>query len=706
MKTFSPTLRLCTIAIALAALANVGTALAAAQEFKMKPLRFIQAETATTEHIMVKLRSMQPAFMAREIHANSLHNLSATAGIPLTMHRPMTGGAHVLKLPKRMLISEAEAYVKSLQSHPDVEYAEVSHRRQAELVPNDEYYAGKQITFKLSGASFFAQQWYLNDPIGGVNAPAAWDITTGDPNLRIAVLDTGIAPHSDMTGRTSGGYDMIANALFANDGSGKDADPSDPGDFVTTIDMNNPAFAICGIDQTAIDAGSSWHGTSVAGIIGAKSNNLNGIAGINWNSLITPVRVLGKCGGDDFDIVDAIRYAAGVSNPVLPVNPNPARVINLSLGGPNLATSPTTCPKVYVDAFADAAAKGAVVVAAAGNGDANGNGIDASTHAPGGSCAGSGIITVAATGQKGELGSYSNFGTTITISAPGGNQYNPSTFDGTIWHIINNGKTTPDSLTVLDASNYAAGEGTSFAAPVVSGVVSLMLSVNPNLTPAQVIDILRTTARSFPAVPVGLIQCTTAKCGAGIINAAAAVAKAKSLATGPTPTPSPTPTPTPVPLQPTININLNPLAFPATPLGASSALQVNYSTTASNLVISSIAITTDFSITQNTCGLNPPPNVICPMQITFKPSVLGNRSGTLTITDNAVGSPHVISLSGLATSDPIPTPTPTPTPTPNQSSGGGGCAMGSANDPADFGLPLLLSAALLWRARRRTFINR
>ncbi len=531
----SPTL----LSIAVAAICSSAISAQAATEAGVvfRATRAQQSAGPATDRIIVKLRSMQPGFMIREIKADTMHNLSAAAGVTLTMHHQMSGGAHVLSLPKKMSAAEAETYVSDLRAHPDVIYAEVNHVRRAELVPNDPYYTGLQVNL-VGGSTLFADQWYLKNQVGGINAPAAWDITTGSANVRIAVLDTGIAPHSDMTGRTIAGYDFITNIPSANDGGARDADASDPGDWVTAADITNPIFSSCALTSTDIKD-SSWHGTTVAAIVGASANNTVGIAGVNWNSKLLPLRVLGKCGGDDSDIANAIRYAAGVVDPAIPTNLTPARVINLSLGGP----TNFGCGSVYPAAIADATAKNAVIVASAGNGS-----IDVSGHAPGGSCAG--IITVAGTGKFGERASYSNYGTAVTISAPGGNKYDPNNWDGTMWVISNKGTTAPDPAPAGDG--YAAGEGTSYSAPVVSGVISLMLSVNPNLTTAQVISILKTKYKPFPALTTaqitsGMIQCTTVTCGVGIVDAAAAVAEAKRLAPATTPTPTPTPTPAPTP---------------------------------------------------------------------------------------------------------------------------------------------------------------
>lgn len=532
MKTPRAIFRHTTIGFAVVSLLSSVAVFATTGEFMAKSIRAQRQAAPHTDRIIVKLRSMQPAFMARNIHAETVHNLGATAGIALAMHRPMSGGAHVLKLPTKMSVADAESYASALRSHPDVIYAEVDRVRRAELVPNDPDFGGQAVTLCLDNQipclneiPHNSEQWYLKNGPGGINAPAAWDITTGNPNIRVAVLDTGIAPHSEMTGRTIGGYDFIFDIPSANDKSARDADPRDPGDWISTADITNK---ICGPSPDGLVPGdevdSSWHGTSVAGIIGAASNNLAGIAGVNWQSPIVPVRVLGKCGGLDSDITDAIRYAAGVADPAIPNNPTPARVINLSLGG----ADSSGCGPLYTLAIADATAKNAVIIASAGNGGADGFGDNASGHVPGGSCAG--IVAVAGTGKFGERAGYSNFGTSVTISAPGGNKYNAANWDGTIWHILNNSLTSPNPAP--DGDEFATGVGTSFSAPVVSGVVSLMLSANPGLTTAQVISILQATAKPFPVLTqaqknAGLIQCTTSTCGAGIVNAAAAVAEAQ-----------------------------------------------------------------------------------------------------------------------------------------------------------------------------------
>ena len=288
----------------------------------------------------------------------------------------------------------------------------------------------------------FGRQWALTDPIGGINAPAAWDLQIGSAGVTVAVLDTGITQHPELAGRVLPGYDFISDPSMANDGGGRDNDPSDPGD--------NTGDNECG--DGAPGEPSSWHGTFVSGLIAANTDNGVGIAGVDWNAKILPVRVLGRCGGTFDDIAAAILWAVGVPVAGAPLNPNPARVINLSLGGQS------SCPQAIQDAINVALAQGVVVSIAAGN-----DSINVSMFAPA-NCAG--VITVGASTRQGDRASYSNFGIRVDVSAPGG--------DGNqadwILSLSNDGTSGPRGPA------YAIGIGTSFAAPHVAGVASLMLA--------------------------------------------------------------------------------------------------------------------------------------------------------------------------------------------------------------------------------------
>ena len=427
-----------------------------------------------TDQFIIKLRDTSSSEIARRIQ-----DVAVSSAVNLTYLRQMSGSSHVVKVPQKLRSLDASALARLLALNPSVASVEPDRRMYHQLLPND---------------PMFAQQWHYHESAGGINLPTAWNITTGSASVVVAVIDTGIRPHADLAGRVLPGYDFISNVTTANDGNGRDADSSDPGDYGCN------------------GSNSSWHGTHVAGTIGAASNNSSGVSGINWGSRILPLRVLGVCGGYTSDIVDALRWAAGIAIPNVPLNTTPARVANLSLGGANGG-----CSATFQNAVNDVIARGMVVVVSAGNSNA-----DAATFEPA-SC--NGVVAVAATGRSGNKASYSNFGSKVAIAAPGGSGSNG------VLSTLNAGLTSPG------ADAYASYQGTSMAAPHVSGTASLMLSANPALTSAQVVQLLKSSARQFP-VGTGS-DCSTATCGAGIVDAGAAVAAA--LAAGaPQPPPPPT----------------------------------------------------------------------------------------------------------------------------------------------------------------------
>lgn len=430
--------------------------------------------TTSTDRFIIKLREPSTRDIERRIQ-----DIGRTSMGGVTYLRRMSGNSDVVKVPRKLQKVEAEEIARRLRAHPGVASAEPDYLMVHHVLPND---------------PMFAQQWHYYEPAGGINLPAAWDTSTGSSNIVVAVLDTGTRPHADLAGRLLAGYDFIKDLPTSNDGDARDANSGDPGDYGCN------------------GSNSSWHGTHVAGTIGAASNNSSGLSGINWVSKILPIRVLGVCGGYTSDIVDGLRWAAGISVPNVPLNPTPARVANLSLGGDNGG-----CSTSFQNAVNDVTARGMAVVVSAGN-----SAIDAATFEPA-SCAG--VITVAATGRNGNRASYTNTGSKVAIAAPGGSGSNG------ILSTLNAGLTAPG------ADSYAYYQGTSMAAPHVAGTVSLMLSKNPALTPAQVLQILKSTARQFPT-GTGL-DCSATSCGAGIVDAAAAVVAAANFGLPPPPPPPP-----------------------------------------------------------------------------------------------------------------------------------------------------------------------
>lgn len=449
-------------------------------------------EEGFSDRLIVKYRGGQGGGarndMARRVAANR-------AGVTLDLHRQTASGAQVLRLNRTLRHDQLLAIAASLRNgDADVEYAEPDVILHAALTPTDPR---------------LAEQWSLSDATGGIRAPAAWDRATGK-GLVVAVIDTGVRPHLDLKSKLLPGYDFVSTLSMAGDGSARDADASDPGDFTTANQ--------CAANTAA--RSSSWHGTHVAGIVAAAANNSQGVAGVAFNARVLPVRALGRCGGYTSDIADAIQWAAGVTVTGVAVNANPAKVLNLSLGGAG------TCSATAQNAINAARAKGAVVVVAAGN-----DKTDVAKSQPA-NC--NGVIAVAATNKAGARASYSNFGAKVTLAAPGGDT---NAAGGGILSTHNTGTTIPG------ADSYANLMGTSMATPVVSGVAALVLEANPKLTPDQVAEVLKASSRAFPAACVG--------CGSGIVNAEAAVARALGTPTTiPAPSPAPTPAPAPTPTTP------------------------------------------------------------------------------------------------------------------------------------------------------------
>jgi len=443
--------------------------------------------------------------------------MSARLGLALTDGRALDARTQVLK--SSALGSAALA--KKLAQDSNVEWAVVDQRRfiTSATAPNDPLYPDN---LSASLSNLTAGQWYLRAPTAtyasAINGPGAWASATGS-NVVVAVLDTGIRPdHPDLAGNIlSSGYDFISDAAIANDGDGRDSDPTDPGDWISQSDLSNATFSGCTVGD------SSWHGTVVTGIIGATADNGVGIAGVAPHVSILPVRVLGKCGGYDSDIIAGMLWAAGLSVSGVPANTHPAKVLNMSLG------STGTCSSAYQDAVNQVNAAGAVVVAAAGN----------ESVAAGAPANCSGVIGVAALRNVGTKAGYSSLGSTVSLSAPGGNCGSGATCAYAILSTTNSGSTTPATNTYSDATYASAEIGTSFAAPMVSGTAALMFSLNSSLTPTQVKSLLQASARSFPSTggtagistcqaPSGSTTqdecyCTTSTCGAGMLDASAAL---------------------------------------------------------------------------------------------------------------------------------------------------------------------------------------
>ena len=289
---------------------------------------------------------------------------------------------------------------------------------------------------------FYVDQWGLRQ----IGAPQAWDVTLGSRNVIVAVVDTGaVWTHPDLR----------AN-MWSN--------PSDGTHGYDFVDGDT--------NPTETDPSGVYHGTGVSGVVAAVTDNSQWIAGTAQISLMA-VRALGSNGqGSSLNVSQAIRWAAD----------HGARIINLSLGTNETFGGPTDIEVAINYAWS----KGALIVAAAGNGGADGVGdpaLDYPARLPN-------VVSVAAIDETGQRASFSNYGPGLDLSAPG------------------------DRILTLDGNNNIQYlRGTSFSAPFVSAVAALLLSVDRNLTNVDLWNILNSTA----VLPSGAVCCTAY--GWGVVNA-------------------------------------------------------------------------------------------------------------------------------------------------------------------------------------------
>jgi len=501
---------------------------------------FTAAADSDVARVIVKFRAGSAlASASGRSQAASAGARAAALGARLGL--PMSGGPAVSDRTQVMFASgvTSAALAQRMARESDVEYAVPDERRRIVRGPNDPLYAEG-----VPGNGPAVGQWYLRAPSGDVlsslDIEAAWALTNGSPEVVVAVVDTGVRyEHPDLLevavgGNLLPGYDMVSDAAVANDDDGRDGDASDPGDWVTQAEIaqRGAEFFRCADSAQS----SSWHGTQVSGLIAAVTHNGIGMAGTAPGVRVLPVRVLGKCGGHDSDILAGMRWAAGLSVPGVPANPYPARVINLSLGGDG------PCSAAYRDTADQINAAGTVIVAAAGN---------TSGHAVGTPASCPGVIAVAGLRHVGTKVGFSSLGAEVAIGAPGGNCVNTASGSPCLYPILtttNSGTTVPTTSAYTDSFNVSVG--TSFATPLVAGVAALAMSLDHTLSPAQVKELLQRTARPFPALgsvasSSGAAECTppqytligqqadqlecyctTTTCGAGMLDAAAALAAA------------------------------------------------------------------------------------------------------------------------------------------------------------------------------------
>ncbi|MGH3828152.1 MAG: S8 family serine peptidase, partial [Pseudonocardiaceae bacterium] len=564
-----------------------------------------------SDQIIVKWRTSGVAALQIPTIAGRAQHLRAVTGVAVRPVHTIFGETDVMSLGYVPTRRDMRDILARLNADPAVEYAEPNgYRYLAQFpidptTPNDPFFvAGSDNNGTWEG------QWYLlpssSTTPSALGVTTAWQTTIGSSSVVVAVLDTGIIEgqpdftyppgtsstpklecNTDNSGNSYCGYDFVscdqgntstdaepdssadcsatgsaATYYFANEDHDWAEDASDPGDWIDSTDTAMTLFQDAGCTQTTP---SSWHGTKVAGVIGAVTNNGVGVAGIAPMTTILPVRVIGKCAARVSDIAAGILWAAGIGVTVdagtIAASPA-ANIINLSLA------ANTPCSQTEQDAINQAIGAGVLVVAAAGN---EGGPLDAPANC-------SGVVSVVGIREAGTKVPYSNLSSSAasaTIAAPGGNCVNNSTTAGitvscdyAIMTTSDEGATTPSPTpgfytyellnpSFVDAganTDNAAVAGTSFAAPMVAGTAALMLAAQPGLTPAQLIARLESSALPFPTsssttstqcklASASTDQngnftdtsqevecvCTTQTCGAGMLNAAAAVASAQSL---------------------------------------------------------------------------------------------------------------------------------------------------------------------------------
>ncbi|WP_024972179.1 S8 family serine peptidase [Ralstonia pickettii] len=590
----------------------------------------------------LQLQSAEPDGRTMRVDVATVQRWSAAAQLPVTYKRAMSGGAHVVTLPSTMTLDDAQAVAQRMAATGQFEYVAPDRILRRAFTPSAAWFSSQwnlmatNATITTIPNSSGPLQPASGTAVGGANLTTAWDTTTGSNTVNVAIVDTGILSHADLTGaKINPGSNFITNTFRNNSG---DSIGTDPGDAITATDItSNPT--VC---NGATPSNSSWHGTFVTGLVAAQHSGTR-VAGIAPGVGVQMARALGRCGGAESDIIDAVTWASGgVVGRISPsVNPTPAKVINMSLGGTG------SCDLPMQTAITNARNRGAVIVVATGNESASA--IDSPANC-------TGTIAVTAHTLEGDKATYANVGTGTTLSAPGGG--NGAVVNGLgalIASLSNTGTTSAGS------PGYSGEAGTSMATPHVAGVAALMLSVNSALTPDQIATVLKQSARPFPA---GTYCATHAGvCGAGMLDAGAAVALAKG--------------------NPSVHASTS-----ASAVVANNAVTLT-ATGSAGLVntITSVqwAQTSGPSVSLTTAGPDSNGNYTA----TFTPSAAGTYAFNVTLTSNtgatATDTANVTVTAAASANTP---------PAATSSGGGGGGAIGLA------GAALLLAAGLAGRRRR------
>ncbi|ADJ27952.1 S8 family serine peptidase [Nitrosococcus watsonii] len=469
-----------------------------------------QLPPAIAVGVIVRFKSPEIQALARDNlppPPEMVAELEAALGEKLIFERATVNEAYVFSFLAPKEGKEAiDAFLQPARELPSIDWIEANQRvqMQSSSVRAQPSIAQAQ---SFSNDPNFGDQWNMMSEsegvIGGIDAVHAWDITHGSPDTIVAVVDTGVLSHPEFADRLLPGYDFVSNPFHANDGDGRDSDASDPGDWVNKGECSRNH-----------DEPSSWHGTHVAGIIAASGDDGYGIAGVNWKTRILPVRVLGTCNGTDGDIIEGMMWAAGLPVPGVPDNPNPAQVINLSVGGPGLS-----CPFSYSQAIDKIVSRGVSIIVAAGNKGFREDNSNALYSVPA-NCFD--VFVVVATNPSGEPAGYTYkqpfYNISTAISAPGGDM--GEWIEGIGYTHKEDGILSTIGLGAKEPQGYDYQwyHGTSMAAPHVSGIASLVLAVNPNLSGIELYPLLRFASRPF-SEGGSCDDYGTSMCGSGIADA-------------------------------------------------------------------------------------------------------------------------------------------------------------------------------------------
>ncbi len=629
------------------------------------------------------------AELRRPFRKQDIDEIRGAAGLEMAEAHALSDGSHVLVIPgkrDRQTLDDAIARISGLAN---VEYVEEDKVFTPQLVvPNDTYFAaadpGLWGLYPVAPGSIPS---HGSSGSYGADFETAWDTVNGS-GVVVAVVDGGITPHVDIVGvngtvspatgnLVSPGYDFISDCRIrgscpattadsiatTSPWSDPQPDATDRGDFISSADSSTTGSFFYGEPVTD----STWHGTHIAGIIAAIGNNATGVIGGAYGVKILLVRALGKGAGNSSDVMEGVRWAAGLPVAGAPLNPYPAKVINLSLGGIG------TCGRSEQDAIDAATAAGAVVVVAAGNAEPKFDPVDLANFVPA-NC--NNVIAVVATARDGSRASYSNFSSpttnaanpgSIVLAAPGGD---PDSYDPGILSTVNRSTRTPDISAA--GSTYTYYGGTSMASAHVAAAVALMFSHSPDLQPAEVKNILSapeslTPFPSFISTYKTWDCATSQNCGAGLLNAKLAVQNSVPLLT-----------PNPAKLD-----------FGNQPINTTTHMTVTLTNATTGDVVAHLATINDSSfipMAPDACVTAPyiAPGGTCQIEVSFTPRSAGSYSALLSVPVNNTGV-TLVELTG--TSNPPPSPS------------GGGCSILPLGDYPDSSLLVTLLLVLIYRLR-------